>query len=128
MTDENLLAIDSDDPAYRVAMAELNDRFRKNPFVYKHGRFMVTADVRNLGEEDMVAAIDAMRNFENFNTNNDPWGEHDCALFQITRTNGNKATLKFKIDYYDTNLEFHSPNPLDENKTIRVLTITMGNE
>ena len=34
----------------------------------------------------------------------------------------------WKIDYYDQNLEFHSPGPADPSVTIRMLTIMRVDE
>lgn len=34
----------------------------------------------------------------------------------------------WKIDYYDRNLEFHSPDPADPSATVRVLTIMRVDE
>lgn len=34
----------------------------------------------------------------------------------------------WKIDYYDRNLELHSPDPADPSVTIRMLTIMRVNE
>ncbi len=38
------------------------------------------------------------------------------------------APIMFKIDYYDKDLNFHSPNPADPAVTERVLTIMLAEE
>ena len=54
---------------------------------------------------------------------NDPNGEHDFGNFEL-------AGQKFfwKIDYYDTTMEFGSEDPADSAKTTRVLTIMLTSE
>ncbi|HTE95376.1 MAG TPA: DUF3768 domain-containing protein, partial [Bradyrhizobium sp.] len=43
-------------------------------------------------------------------------GEHDFGAFEFEG-----APIMFKIDYYDKDLNFHSPNPADPAVTERVL-------
>jgi hypothetical protein len=49
--------------------------------------------------------------------------EHDFGAFDFDGT-----PVMFKIDYYDKDLQFHSPNPADSNVTERVLTIMLAAE
>ena len=39
--------------------------------------------------------------FNEFNGDNDPYGEHDCAMFEVA---GQK--FMFKIDYYDKDIKY----------------------
>ncbi|MCB1722663.1 MAG: DUF3768 domain-containing protein [Gammaproteobacteria bacterium] len=48
----------------------------------------------------------------------DPYGEHDMGRFTV-----DGQDFYWKIDYYDLDLEYHSPDPADPSVTVRVLTI-----
>jgi hypothetical protein len=61
--------------------------------------------------------------FDNFTEDNDPWGEHDCAILTV---NGHRAL--FKIDYFDLELQYHSPDASDPAITQRVMTVLLAEE
>jgi len=65
----------------------------------------------------------AVREFNDFSDENDPWGEHDFGALEIA---GEKVF--FKLDYYDPSLSFGSENPANEAITHRVLTIMLASE
>ncbi|MEM9476949.1 MAG: DUF3768 domain-containing protein [Pseudomonadota bacterium] len=83
---------------------ELNDRFRRKGL--GNGSVFVTSGVQGQGAEFVLAAVEAVRMFDGFSEDNDPWGEHD---FGAVAVNGEKVF--FKIDYYDPSLEAGSANP-----------------
>ena len=56
-------------------------------------------------------------------TANDPHGEHDFGAFEFDGT-----PVIFKIDYYDKDLNFHSPDPGDPAVTERVITLMLAEE
>ena len=99
---------------------DLNDAFRKTGI---GGRIMLTIGIRELGERAVQEVIKKIRNFSDFNENNDPHGEHD---FGSITNNGVKVL--WKVDYYDRSLEFGSPDPSDPSITIRVMTVMCANE
>jgi hypothetical protein len=68
-------------------------------------------------------AVDAVRAFDAFTDDNDPWGEHDFGAVEI---DGEKVF--WKIDAYDPSLTTVSENPANEAKTYRVLTIMLARE
>lgn len=70
---------------------------------------------------DLVFA--AVRDFDTFTEDNDPYGEHDFGSVVV-------GTQKFfwKIDYYDQRLEYASSDPTNSDVTERVLTIMLAEE
>ena len=99
---------------------DLNDAFRKS---FVGGKVMLTQGVDGLSDRDKTALLAKVRTFDDFNRDNDPRGEHDFGNFQL---GGHR--FFFKIDYYDTGLEFGSEDPSDPNKTTRVLTVMFAQE
>lgn len=105
---------------HTARVRDLNDQLRKH---HIGGRVVVTRGIAALGP-DMVTRIDqAIRTFDAFTPDNDPYGEHDFGMVQVSG-----HTVMFKIDYYDNNLQFASPNPADPNVTCRVMTLMLAEE
>lgn len=100
---------------------DLNDRFRTNGEGI--GSIMVTAGVQALGETAMHQAMLAVREFSDFSTDNDPWGEHDFGAIQVA---GEKVF--WKIDPYNLDLSAGSESPANAATTHRVLTIMLASE
>lgn len=90
---------------------QLNDAFRRgdesSPVFYTE--FTITRRVAAFGNA--------------FDEDNAPYGEHDFGSFEIDNQN-----LFWKIDYYELDLEYGSPDPSDPSVTRRVLTILLANE
>ena len=100
---------------------ELNDAMRRaGPFP---GRWMITQGVIANGPEFMLRAVEDIRVFSAFDTDNDPYNEHDFGALEIE---GEK--LFWKIDYYDKSLEFGSEDPADPAQTTRILTLMLASE
>lgn len=87
------------------------------------GRFVMTQGVAELTELERIAVIQKVRLFDEFNKENDPYGEHDFGSFSVR-----DQKLFFKIDYYDKNLEWGSEDPSDPEKTTRVMTLMLASE
>jgi len=98
---------------------ELNDRFRKT---FRGGIIRITTGIGARPDVDEI--MEAVRNFDDFNPDNDPYGEHDFGA--ITLKDGTR--IFWKIDYYDVSLKYHSLKPADEIVTTRVLTVMLASE
>lgn len=98
----------------------LNDHFRRTML---GGKFVLTLGIRMLGSDAVAEVLRKARTFDDFNVANDPHHEHDFGSFLH---DGQK--IYWKIDAYDRNLEFHSPDPSDPNRATRILTIMLAEE
>ena len=96
-------------------IATLNDNFRKT---FTGGQVLLTAGIAAMSSEDKANIVSMVQNFNDFNEDNDPYGEHDFGSFDYK---GEK--ILWKIDYYDLNNQYHSENPANPDITNRVLTI-----
>ena len=101
-------------------IATLNDALRKRG---EGGRIMLTTGIQALGQKAVHEVIKQIRAFDAFTEDNDPYGEHDFASITV---NGNK--IFWKIDAYDRNLEYASPDPTDPAVTVRIMTVMMAEE
>ncbi len=104
----------------RNRIRDLNDALRKRG---EGGRIMLTTGIQALGQAAINDILNKVRTFDAFSKDNDPWGEHDCAVMTVS---GIKVI--WKIDYYDRNLEYASPDPANPAVTIRVITILLSQE
>jgi hypothetical protein len=87
------------------------------------GSVCITRGLAALGPMAVVQVRQAVARFDGFNEDNDPWGEHDCAVLAV----GSHRVI-FKIDYYDATLTRASEEPADACLTHRVLTIMLAEE
>lgn len=101
-------------------IAALNDDFRTT---FVGGLVLVTAGVQMLGRDSVTEALAAVRAFDSFGEDNDPYGEHDFGSFTLEG-----LTLFWKIDYYDLFLEGGASDPCDPHATRRVLTVMLADE
>src|SRR3546814_11195083 len=69
------------------------------------------------GFQKRAELLRAVRDYDNFDIDNDPYGERDYGIFEFE-----SATRYWKIDYYDRALAVGSENPSDPNDKTRVLT------
>lgn len=98
----------------------LNDRARQT---FTGCRVAITQGIQALGEDALRAILQAVQQYDAFTPDNDPYGEHDFG--QITYDG---QVVFWKFDYYDLDLNMHSPDPSDPAVTARVLTVTLAEE
>jgi hypothetical protein len=99
---------------------ELNDQLRQN---FADGIAVMTPGIAALGPEAVERIVKTIAVYDDFCHANDPHEEHDFGVFEA---DGHK--ISFKIDYYDTALVAHSPDPADPAVTQRVITIMLAEE
>jgi hypothetical protein len=78
------------------SIAQKNDHFRKT---LSGSRVMLTAGVAD--SEDQIKILDAVRSFNLFTMDNDPYREHDFAFFKV-----GTEKFFFKFNYFDDSYEF----------------------
>lgn len=98
----------------------LNDAFRATG---QGGMVMLTRGVQQMGVLHHIAIMQAVRSFDMFTQDNDPYGEHDFGAIDVAG-----QRLFWKIVAYDVDLEMGSPDPTDPAVTCRVMTIMLANE
>ena len=101
-------------------LAALNDALRQT---FSGGRILTTQGVAALGDEAVQTVLQQLQTSDQFNQDNDPYGEHDFGVLEYA---GEK--LFWKIDYYDLNVQYGSEDPTDPKQTCRVLTLMLANE
>ncbi len=116
----SVLAAAVDTPDRTARIRDCNDHMRV------HGRggiVQMTNAITSLGLPTVNAIFTAVAGFSDFNSDNDPWGQHDCASLTVAGVH-----VIFKIDYLDRSRRFQSPDPADPKRTVRVLTVMLAEE
>jgi hypothetical protein len=99
---------------------ELNDSFRRT---FTGGVVVITQGVEALASEVKAEVLQRVRQFDRFDRENDPHGEHDFGNFEIAN-----RRFFFKVDYYNLEMDGGSEDPADPAKTTRVLTVMKAEE
>ena len=97
-----------------------NDQLRRTG---TGGRVVLTVGIAALPRDTLAAVLLAVQEFDRFNADNDPHGEHDFGLVEAAG-----ERVMFKVDYYDREMSMHSPDAADPAVTTRVLTIMLASE
>ncbi len=95
-------------------VAALNDEFRRKGF-----GVVITPGVQAI--DDVAGLMRAVRTFDAFTSDNDPYGEHDFGSIVW-----HDETVLWKIDYYDVQLRGWE-DPLSR-RCRRVLTVMLASE
>ena len=118
------------DPAKEAELiAAQNDAFRRsilgNPPVADapQGQFVMTRGVTALGLDAQMELPRRVAAFDGFDADSDPQGWHEMGVIDF---NGTKVW--FKIDLYDVEYQYGSPEPSDPKQTRRVLTVLLPSE
>ena len=74
-------------------------------------------------EETVARLLLTVRDFEDFNADNDPHGEHDFGAFEVHGTK-----VFWRIDCYDRDCRYGSEDASDPERTTRVLTVMLAEE
>lgn len=104
----------------RARICALNDRLRQR---HLGGRIMVTSGMTGRGIGFVALALQAIREFDDFSEDNDPYGEHDFGAVTVGGTR-----IFWKIDYYDQSLTSAAVDPASETGCVRVLTVMLAEE
>ncbi len=104
------------------SIAQLNDLCRKAPGIAC--RAVHTQGIAALPDEVRSSIWEKVETFDDFNCDNDPYGEHDFGSFEHE---GNRVF--WKISYYAKgDFARGSEDPADPQQTTRVLTVMLAEE
>lgn len=104
-------------------IAKLNDEMRKGMLNYQDRKNKIVMTPGVYKEPFSHAILKAVRDFDDFNEDNDPYKEHDFGSVSI-----NHRKFFWKIDYYDQECKYGSEDPSNPEKTTRVLTVMRADE
>ena len=104
--------------ATTAKIAALNDHARRS---FTGCRVVITQGVQAL--DDVPSVLDQVRTYNAFTPDNDPYGERDFGSLRYAG-----ETVFWKFDYYDLDLQMHSPDPSDPAVTARMLTVMLADE
>ena len=118
------------DPVREAAcIAAQNDAFRRSILGLTpvadapQGQFVMTRGVAALGPDSQLELTRRVAAFDAFNADSDPQGWHEMGVIDLDGT-----TVWFKIDLYDVDYIYGSPEPSDPAQTCRVLTLLLPSE
>ncbi len=103
-----------------TAIRHLNDALRQT---FEGGQVLMTPGVTGLASQTLARVLVAVRDFDDFSEDNDPFQTHEFGMVDVDGEH-----VMFKVDAYDENMEYGSPNPADPEVTRRVMTILLASE
>ena len=98
-------------------IAKGNDIFRRD---FNQEKIILTPGVESSPYRNAI--IESVKNFDDFNENNDPYGERTFAAFYV---HGEKYF--FKIDFFTSEFEAGA-DPYEDSTFKRVLTVMRSDE
>lgn len=111
-------------------IADQNDQFRSMVHIPQFGtpeidgRVLITRGIAALSPLAQISILAAVRTFDAFTPDNDPYGERDFG----TLADPKAGRVFCKIDYYDTDYRYGSENPADPIITRRILTVVLASK
>jgi hypothetical protein len=96
---------------------ELNDAFRKS---FKGGKVVTTQGVAALDDHEYHRVLQAVQEFDDFSSDNDPHGEHDFGSFEY-----HDQKFFWKTDLYE---EADVKDANGDPVVTRVLTIMLADD
>ncbi|WP_426051628.1 DUF3768 domain-containing protein [Brevundimonas sp. SL161] len=104
----------------RERIRTLNDQLRQT---HVGGRILMSQGVMSMGPEGVVGAMLAIAKANDFNEDNDPYGEHDFGAVTVSG-----QRIFWKIDYYNQSLTSQAVDPSYAKDCVRVLTVMLAEE
>lgn len=104
----------------RERIVQLNDSFRRT---FVGGSLCITSGLQLRGPTFVRAALKAVRDLDEFSSDDDPHGEHDFGALTVY-----EQQVFWKIDYFDPSMTQGSEDPADVERTRRVLTVMLADE
>lgn len=110
------------DETKTARIRKLNDQLRTS--FGTGGRVVLTRAIAALEERVLAEVVAAVQEFDAWSPDkNDAYGEHDFLTVEV------QGHVVFaKVDYYDLDLQMHSPDPADPEVTRRILTVGLMEE
>lgn len=110
-------------------IAALNDAARAKVGLFQtdktgSGLVVFSQGIANLPAQVQAEICIRVRIFDDFDEENDPYGEHDFGSLEVTGA----GEVFWKFDYYSNDRQHLSEDPTDPSKTFRVLTIMLAEE
>lgn len=105
-------------------IAERNDDFRRRVLgeCQPDGKAVFTRGIADLAQITRLAILLEVIRFKEWDTGNDPYGEHDFGVIELEGT----PRVYWKIDYYeDASMEYGTE---DKTNCYRVLVIMLADE
>jgi hypothetical protein len=103
-----------------MSIRRLNDALRCRG---EGGWILITRGVAALGPAAVAVVLKSVAAFDDFTSENDPHGEHDCAVLVV-----DGVRIIWKIHYNDNDLDGDSPDPADAAATTRILNVMLADE